>query len=115
MRSALAGFFGELGYQVLSAAGADEARRLAQENPSLQLAFLNLTDPQSGDLELAAWLRSFCPATKVIVATNCLWDLSHLAALPGLSLLQQPYSAGDLAVCLEEILGRPGFGDPAAH
>src|ERR1041384_4854959 len=69
MRSALAGFFGELGYQVLSAAGADEARRLAQENPSLQLAFLNLTDPQSGDLELAAWLRSFCPATKVILAT----------------------------------------------
>ena len=108
MREALTGVLQAQGYHVLPVSGPEEARRLVEESPALELALLNLTDPKRADLELAAWFQTACPDIRIIVATNCLWDVSlQLADRPDLVFLSQPYSAQKLGTLLREVLPEP--------
>src|SRR5207249_3182778 len=61
------------GYRVLEASGALEAQRLAEGHRKIHLLLMDLSTPETSDLELAFWFRAFYPKTKVLVTSSSLW------------------------------------------
>jgi len=85
----------ESGYEVIEAADGREAMRLAQARGCRQIHLL-LTDvvmPEMGGKELAYWLRTVAPETRVLF-TSGYTDRSVIssgALNPGTRFLQKPY------------------------
>jgi len=103
MRSALAGVLRHFGYRVMPAGGAAEAQRLAQRSGPIQLLFLNLSE--QSDIELAAWFQARYCETRIVLATDCLWDVScHFAESTRMAYLAKPYTSRELASLLRRVL-----------
>ena len=104
MRGSLARALRHFGYQVMEATGAMEAQRLAGQKRQIRLLFLNLSAPRN-DLELAVWFHATHPETKVVVATDCLWDVNHhTGGAPEISYLAKPYTSRELGGFLRRVL-----------
>ncbi len=108
----------ELGYSVLEAADGSEAMDLAKRHGCKQIDLL-LTDvvmPEMGGKELAYWLRSVSPQTRVIF-TSGYTDRTVIrsdALNPGTRFLQKPFPLSTLAIEVRKMLdmGMPPLAAP---
>jgi len=104
-RWVLARMLRQLGYEVLEAAGALDAQRVAMSFPRIDLLLLNLARPQTVDFQLALWFRALHPETKVLLASDSLWDLNfHLTVSHQIALLAKPFNRRELADMLRQLL-----------
>lgn len=105
-RAALVGLFGQLGYHVLEAATAAQARRLAHISGRIHLVFLDLTLPEASELHLARWFQAHDPEIRTLVAANSLWELSyHASDSDRIPFLIKPFTPMELAWMVRRILG----------
>ena len=90
-----------LGYRVLEAAHAADAKRLVSraDAPEIDLLLTDMVLPEMSGRDFAAWLREKCPATKVIFISGYLEE--SLAPRdrrePRMSFLAKPFTAEALA------------------
>jgi len=90
------------GYTVLPAADAEEAIRLFDQNPSIDVVLTDLEMPGGSGQALAAELVKRNPALKVVYMSGV-----HDGGLePGIIFLQKPFTAGALGGKIREALGR---------
>ena len=76
---------------------------MAQRSRQVQLLFLNLSEHK--DIGLATWFQTTYPETKIVLATDCLWDEScHFAESPQVAYLPRPYTSRELACLLRRVL-----------
>jgi len=114
MRGTLAVTLRRLGYRVKEASTAVRAQQLAEENPGIQLLFLDLSAPDGNDLELAIWFRVMYPGIKVLATTASLWSLNtHVGHAAEFVFLAKPFTARELARTVRTVLedcARTGTG-----
>jgi len=104
-RGALANLLRQLGYQVLEAPDAVEARRLVETHRRIHLLLLNLSTPEPSDLQLALWFRAIYPETKVLVTSGSLWELNfQLGVSQQVALLAKPFTTLELAQMVRRVL-----------
>jgi two-component system, cell cycle sensor histidine kinase and response regulator CckA len=101
------------GYEVLAAAGGEEALTLAAEQPGFDALLSDVVMPDLRGPELAARLRKSRPDLPVLFISGYTGsfgssDASDLAA--GERLLRKPFSPGELLEALADLLG----GEPPA-
>lgn len=94
-----------LGYRVLSAADAIEARKIAGEE-AIDLLFTDVVMPGPSGNELAQTLTSVHPGLKVLFASGYTDDavVRHGLTDRGSNFLQKPYSPSALARRVREII-----------
>lgn len=100
-------------YEVLEAGSGEEALRIASAHAATQLGPLDLllTDvilPGMGGRELAEWLTTASPTTKVVYVSGFTDDEGVRAGQfpPGASFLQKPFTLSALVGVVKEALGR---------
>ena len=93
------------GFKVYEADNADEAIRLLEANPDIQLIFTDVHMPGSMDgVKLAHYVRKRWPPVKIIVTSGH----PHVTAeqLPKGSLfLSKPYDPGEVRRQIDRLLG----------
>lgn len=95
----------QLGYQVLLAENALQAQRLADLRPEINLLLVDLAQPETNLVDLAAWVHATYPEVKVLMTANSFWDLNpQLAILREVSLLAKPFTAHELASMVRRVL-----------
>ncbi|MDQ2989509.1 MAG: MASE4 domain-containing protein [Pseudomonadota bacterium] len=107
----------ELGYRVLKASSADEARRVLSQHPQIDLLFTDvimpgvMTSPQ-----LAALARQLHPAIRVLFTSGYSEDaVIHDGRLDeGVNLLSKPYGRDELARAIRATLAQRNPGPPEA-
>jgi CheY-like chemotaxis protein len=90
------------GFEVLEASNADEAIRLLETRPDIQLVFTDVGLPGTMDgIQLAHHIRSRWPPVRLIVASGrTALDESHMP--PGARFFPKPYSD---SVIVEAMIG----------
>jgi len=117
IRFAIDRYFGRYGYVVDSASDSAEARSLLHRN-DYHLAILDLnlgvTDSSDG-LDLAAWMRTACSATPVIILTALSTAEVELRArsVGVSSLLGKPMRLSDVADVALRLIGSTTDADTA--
>jgi two-component system cell cycle sensor histidine kinase/response regulator CckA len=98
------------GYTVLAAAGAAEARRLFESNPSIAVLLTDVVMTDCNGPELAGQLAERRPGFKVIYMSGYTDEaISHHGVLkPGIAFLHKPFTSHMLGRKIREAL------DPAA-
>ncbi|PYI83790.1 MAG: hypothetical protein DME26_14435 [Verrucomicrobia bacterium] len=105
IRSVLARVLRQLGYQVLEASGALDAQRRAGSGREIDLLIMDLSAPGINDLELALWFRASYPQTKVLIASDAVWELNYQIGMSSrIAFLSKPYTPLELARMLRRIL-----------
>jgi NtrC-family two-component system response regulator AlgB len=117
IRFAIDRYFGRYGYVVDSASSSAEARALLHRNDyDLAILDLNLggTD-SSGGLDLAAWMRTECSPTPVILLTALSTAETELRArsVGVSSLLGKPMRLSDVADVALRLIGSTTGADTA--
>jgi CheY-like chemotaxis protein len=111
VRELVAMFLADLGYCVLTAADSDEAQRLLERHPEIDLLFtdVRLAGGETG-FALARQARALRPDLKILYASAHigLTDWPGWDRLEG-SFLRKPFRLSDLKERIEEAL--PGRGD----
>jgi len=112
IRELVAATLRELGYSVIEASDGSQAMELAKRHGCKQIDLL-LTDvvmPEMGGKELAYWLRSVSPQTRVIF-TSGYTDRTVIrseALNPGTRFLQKPFPLSALAAEVRKMLDMGG-------
>jgi two-component system, cell cycle sensor histidine kinase and response regulator CckA len=99
---------GELGYQVLAAAGPGEALALCEKHPgAIDLLLTDVVMPVMGGKELAARVAALRPGIKVLFSSGYTADaIAHQGVLEaGVHLLEKPFVLATLARKVAEVLG----------
>jgi DNA-binding NtrC family response regulator len=96
------------GYTVLLAANADEARRLFDEHPSIDLLLTDVVMPGASGPDLVRQLMERQPALKVIYMSGYTDDaiVHHGVLDPGINFLHRPFSSETLGQKIREVLDR---------
>jgi len=96
------------GYTVLLAANAEEACRLFDENPSIDLLLTDVVMPDASGPELVKQLMERRPALKVIYMSGYTDEaiVHHGVLDPGIAFLHKPFSSETLAKKIREVLDR---------
>lgn len=96
------------GYTVLIAANADEALRLFDEHPSIDLLLTDVVMPGTSGPELAKQLVEQRPGLKVIYMSGYTEDaiVEHGVLKPGIAFLYKPFTFDALAHKIREVLVR---------
>lgn len=97
----------ELGYSVLAAAGADEARRVAERHAGpIHLLMTDVIMPQMNGRQLEALLSTLRPGLPCVYVSGHTADVlaPHGVLEPGLQFLAKPFSRRDLARKLRDVL-----------
>ncbi len=105
-RSALA----EMGYTVLQAGNGAEAIHVVESHKSpIHLLVTDVVMPAMGGQELAERVKSLDPKTRVIYMSGYTDStIAHHGVLAeGIDFLQKPFTPGDLARKVREVLDRP--------
>lgn len=99
--------FDSLGYEVSSANSGEDALRVLQCDPSIDILFSDVVMPGMNGLELATNARTQFPRLKVILAsgfmTPNLREQQHCAGLGQLPLLVKPFSLADVVRQLKAV------------
>ena len=98
----------ELGYNVLEAAGGDEALQLAgqRSGPGIDLLLTDVVMPHMSGKELADRIRTTHPATRVLFTSGYTDDIlgQEDTANGEITLLQKPFTRSALAFRVREVL-----------
>jgi signal transduction histidine kinase/CheY-like chemotaxis protein len=96
----------ELGYTVLEAAGGAEALEQLEKRPSVDLIFTDIVMPQMNGRQLADLIAEKWPDVRVLYTTGYTRNaIVHNGVLDhGVSLLTKPFSLGQLAHKIREVL-----------
>jgi PAS domain S-box-containing protein len=94
------------GYKVLAAANADEARRLFDENPSIDVILTDVAMPGASGAELTRRLVAQRPALKVIYMSGYTEEtiVHHGVLDPGIAFLHKPFTSETLGRKVREVL-----------
>jgi len=97
-----------LGYSVLVAANAEEARQLFDQNPSIDLLLTDVVMPGASGPDLVKQLVEVRPGLKVIYMSGYTNEaiVHHGVLDPGIGFLQKPFSYDALGRKLREALDR---------
>jgi PAS domain S-box-containing protein len=108
VRSYAAAALRAYGYQVIQTANADEAL-LVCERESVDLVLTDVVMPGLSGRELADRLKQQCPGIKVLFMSGYTDDtiLHHGVLEKDAELIQKPFSPGQLAIKVREMLGGP--------
>jgi len=100
------------GFEALEAVDADEAIRILEARPDIQLVFTDVSMPGSMDgIRLAHHIRDRWPPVKLIVASGkAIIEESHLPA--GARFFSKPYDDGAIVDEMKRLLPGP-FGEHA--
>jgi PAS domain S-box-containing protein len=98
------------GYRVLVAANADEARRLFDRNPSVDVLLTDVVMPGASGAELTRRLIEQRPALKVIYMSGYTEEtIVHQGVLnPGIAFLHKPFTSETLGRKVREVLDSAG-------
>ena len=96
------------GYTVLVAANADEALRLFEQNPSIDVLLTDVVMPGASGPELTRQLVEQRPALKVIYMSGYTEDaiVHHGVLNPGIAFLHKPFTSETLGRKIREVLDR---------
>ena len=94
------------GYRVLVAANADEARRLFDRNPSIDVLLTDVVMPGANGVELTRRLAGQRPALKVIYMSGYTEEtiVHHGVLNPGIAFLHKPFTSETLGRKVREVL-----------
>ena len=97
-----------LGYTVLIAADAAEARRIFDEHPTIDLLLTDVVMPDASGPELTRQLVEQRPALKVIYMSGYREDaiVQHGVLKPGIAFLNKPFTSQTLGQKIREVLER---------
>jgi len=98
----------DLGYTVLHAEGAEIALRILDDTPEIALLFTDVVMPDVNGRKLAEEAKRRRPDLKVLYTTGYTRNaVVHNGVLdPGTEFLPKPFSIGDLARKIHEVLSR---------
>ncbi|HYG26118.1 MAG TPA: response regulator, partial [Caulobacteraceae bacterium] len=98
----------ELGYEVLEAANADEAVRIFQAAPRIDILFTDVVLPGRSGRLLADELQAMRPSLPVLYTTGYSRNaiVHHGRLDPGVQLISKPFTFEDLAIRLRDVLDR---------
>ena len=96
------------GYTVLVAANADEALRLFEGNPSIDVLLTDVVMPGASGPELTRQLVEQRPALRVIYMSGYTEDaiVQHGVLKPGIAFLNKPFTSETLGGKIREVLER---------
>ena len=94
------------GYTVLVAGNAEEAYRLSEQTPSIDVLLTDVVMPGTSGPELTKRLVERRPALKVIYMSGYTEDaiIHHGVLNPGISFLHKPFTAESLGQKMHEVL-----------
>jgi CheY-like chemotaxis protein len=94
------------GYTVLVASNADEALRLFEEHPSIDLLLTDVVMPGASGPELTRQLVERRPALKVVYMSGYTEEaiVEHGVPKPGVAFLHKPFTSDALVRKLREVL-----------
>jgi CheY-like chemotaxis protein len=95
-----------LGYTVLIAADAAEARRMFDEHPAIDLLLTDVVMPGASGPELTRQLIEQRPALKVIYMSGYTEDaiVQHGVLEPGIAFLNKPFTSQTLGQKIRDVL-----------
>jgi two-component system cell cycle sensor histidine kinase/response regulator CckA len=98
----------ELGYQVMTASGPNEAIRMAQEHHDLALLITDIVMPEMNGWELSDRLQALRPGLKVLYMSGYSEQVVRdgTTAKKGITIMQKPFTPRDLAVAARTLLDR---------
>ena len=104
------------GYRVLVAASADEALRLFDRNPSIDVLLTDVVMPGASGAELTRRLIEQRPALKVIYMSGYTEEtIVHQGVLnPGIAFLHKPFTSETLGRKVREVLDSEPTSQPLA-
>ena len=96
------------GYSVLLAANADDALRLFEENPSIDVLLTDVVMPGASGPELTRQLVEQHPTLKVVYMSGYTEDaIAQQGVLnPGIAFLHKPFTSETLGRKIREVLDR---------
>ncbi|MEO8678287.1 MAG: PAS domain-containing protein [Vicinamibacterales bacterium] len=96
------------GYTVLTAANADEALRLSEQHPSIDLILTDVVMPGASGPALIKQITGRRPGLKVIYMSGYTEDsITHHGVLkPGIAFLHKPFTSQTLGDKIREVLDR---------
>jgi PAS domain S-box-containing protein len=96
------------GYAVLVAANADEAFRLFEQNPSIDVVLTDVVMPGASGPELTNRLVERRPGLKVIYMSGYTEEaiVQHGVLKPGIAFLHKPFTSETLGRTIREVLDR---------
>jgi CheY-like chemotaxis protein len=96
------------GYTVVIAANADEARRLFEQDPSIDVLLTDVVMPGVSGPELTKQLIEQRPALKVIYMSGYTEEAiaRHGVLTPGIAFLQKPFTSETLGRKIREVIDR---------
>ena len=94
---------------MLVAANADEALRLFEQNPSIDVLLTDVVMPGASGPELTRQLVERRPALKVIYMSGYTEDaiVQHGVLNPGIAFLHKPFTSETLGRKIREVLDAP--------
>jgi DNA-binding NtrC family response regulator len=97
---------------VLVAANADDARRVFERNPSIDVVLTDVVMPGGSGMELTNELVERRPSLKVIYMSGFTEEaIAHQGVLdPGVAFLAKPFTSHSLGQKIREVLDRPAPG-----
>jgi CheY-like chemotaxis protein len=97
-----------LGYTVLVAANADEALRLFEQRPSIDLLLTDVVMPGASGPELTKRLVEERRALRVIYMSGYTEEaiVQHGVLKPGIAFLHKPFTSETLGAKIREVLER---------
>jgi CheY-like chemotaxis protein len=105
LRAEVTAILRELGYKVAEASTGRDAQLRANVKPHIDLLLLNYSPFQPTNLELALWFRAMYPDTRVLVASESLWELNfQLGISRNISVLPKPFTPLELARMVRQVL-----------
>ena len=96
------------GYDVLTATGGEEALRLLQNGPPINLALLDVIMPGMNGIELANRIEKTSPSTKVVLMSG--YGPREIARVVGENpyrIIWKPFKTESLLRMIENVLGEP--------
>ena len=96
----------EQGYQVITASNGQQGLEALRENPDIRIVVLDMIMPVMGGKEACMEIRKMKRPPKVLICTGYseVSDLESILGTYAESLLQKPYSTGDLIAAVGKLL-----------
>ena len=98
----------KLGYHVLEARNAEEAKEMLRQNPDCKVDLLlaDVVLPNSGGKELADWVQANSPETRVLFTSGYVEEtvFNNYGIDPEMAFLQKPFTPVALARKVREVI-----------